>query len=88
MQTKHSHVKIICFKQCFKNLCLQYVGFAGVPMKYLLCVHIAATTLGLKVTSVQMAKVNTQCSQPSPRQLSVKDAADRDLDQVENGLGR
>jgi hypothetical protein len=44
-------------------------------------------TPGLNVTCAEMAKVNTQCSQPSPTQLSIKNA-DRDLDHVENGLGR
>ncbi|GAB1284889.1 Cyclic nucleotide-gated cation channel alpha-3 [Apodemus speciosus] len=46
-----------------------------------------SAAVGLNVTNVKMAKVNTQCSQPSPAQLSIKDA-DRDLGHVENGLSR
>lgn len=58
----------------------------GVLTMYLLCVHILAATLGLSATSVKMAKVNTQCSQPSPTRCSVK-TTDRDLES-QNSLGR
>lgn len=59
---------------------------AGVLTMYLLCVHILATTLGLCATSVKMAKVNTQCSLPSPTRCSVK-TTDRDLES-QNSLSR
>lgn len=71
----------------FALLCLSEVGVADVLTMCLLCVHIPAATLGLRATSVKMAKVNTQCSQPSPTRCSVK-TTDRDLDHVETSLGR
>ncbi|KAL6039331.1 hypothetical protein STEG23_014170, partial [Scotinomys teguina] len=46
---------------------------------------LASATLGLNVTSVKMAKVDTQHSQPSPTHCSVKTTG-RDLDHIENGL--
>jgi hypothetical protein len=56
-------------------------------MMHLFHVHLLAVTLGLSVTSKKMAKVNTQYSQPSQNHLTVK-TMDRDLDHIENGLGR
>lgn len=84
LRTPH---RVSLLSSSFALLCRSEVGVVDVLTMYLLCVHILAATLGLRAASVKMAKVNTQCSQPSPTHCSVK-TTDRDLDHVETSLGR